>query len=119
MTRSELAARLAVLYPHLRLKEVEFVLSAIFGRIEEALTVGDRVELRDFGSFTVKRQEARLGRNPRTRAVVEIGDKAVIRFRPGKAIRDRLTGGCRTAHRSCDASGSIGAPRPRIEAKTP
>lgn len=93
MTRSELAARLAVLHPHLRSKDVEPALAAILGRIAEALTVGDRVELRDFGSFAVKRQEARLGRNPRTQAVVALRDKAVIRFRPGKAVRNRLTGG--------------------------
>ena len=59
MIRSELVERVATQNPHLYARDVEAVVSAILGRVAEALVAGDRVELRDFGSFTVKRREAR------------------------------------------------------------
>ncbi len=53
---------------------------------------GDRVELRGFGAFSVKKRDARIGRNPRTGESVEVDEKHVPFFKTGKLLRDRLNG---------------------------
>ena len=63
------------------------------GRVDEitsALARGDRVELRGFGAFAVKRRDARQGRNPRTGANVSVDEKSVPFFKTGKELRERL-----------------------------
>ena len=90
MTKSELIARLAELNPHLYQRDVERIVTTIFDEIALALARGDRVELRGFGAFSVKRREARTGRNPRTGTSVAVAAKAVPFFRTGKQLRDRL-----------------------------
>ena len=51
---------------------------------------GDRVELRGFGAFSVKRRGARMGRNPRTGESVQVGEKHIPFFKTGKQLRERL-----------------------------
>ena len=90
MTKSELIARLAEANPHLYQRDVERIVSAIFEEITDALSRGDRVELRGFGAFSVKARAARVGRNPRTGESVEVDEKHVPFFKAGKDLRDRL-----------------------------
>ena len=90
MIRSELVACIAGQNPHLYAKEVEAVVDAILERIGDALAVGDRVELRDFGTLCVRNRKARDGRNPRTGEAVAIPDRARVYFRPGKGMQARL-----------------------------
>ena len=92
MTKSELIARLAAKHPHLYLRDVERVVTAVFDEIGNALARGDRVELRGFGAFSVKRRDARQGRNPRTGAVVSVPDKAHPFFKTGKQLRELING---------------------------
>ena len=96
MTKSELILRLAALNPHLYQRDVERIVSTIFDEITEALANGHRVELRGFGAFSVKRRDARIGRNPRTGTAVEVAEKYVPFFKTGKQLRDRLNGGVDT-----------------------
>lgn len=93
MIRSELVERIAAENPHLYQRDVERIVATIFDEIIEALAAGDRVELRGFGSFSVKKREARLGRNPRTGESVRVEEKHVPFFKTGKLLRDRLNGG--------------------------
>jgi integration host factor subunit beta len=93
MTRSELIAALADANPHLRGADVELIVGTIFDGISEALARGERVELRGFGAFTVKRRNARTGRNPRTGEAVPVEEKAVPFFKAGKELRDRVNRG--------------------------
>jgi len=93
MTRSELIAQLAASNPHLRQPDVELIVSTIFDQITEALARGDRVELRGFGAFSIKKRDPRTGRNPRTGSAVEVSAKAVPYFKPGKELRERVNGG--------------------------
>jgi integration host factor subunit beta len=93
MTRSELIAQLAASNPHLRQPDVELIVSTIFDEITEALAQGDRVELRGFGAFSIKKRDPRTGRNPRTGSAVEVSAKAVPYFKPGKELRERVNGG--------------------------
>jgi integration host factor subunit beta len=90
MTKSELVQRLAESNPHLYQRDIEAIVTAIFQEIAAALTRGDRVELRGFGAFSVKRRDARVGRNPRTGDSVQVAEKQVPFFKTGKQLRDRL-----------------------------
>lgn len=92
MIRSELIQKIADENPHLFQRDVERIVNTIFEEIVEALSRGDRVELRGFGAFSVKKRDARLGRNPRTGEAVEVDQKWVPFFKTGKLLRDRLNG---------------------------
>jgi integration host factor subunit beta len=95
MTKSELVQKLAEANPHLYQRDVEVIVTAIFEEIAAALARGDRVELRGFGAFSVKRRDARIGRNPRTGDSVRVAEKHVPFFKTGKQLRDRLNQGAR------------------------
>ena len=90
MTKSELIAFLAEENPHLYQRDVERIVTTIFDEIAAALSRGDRVELRGFGAFSVKRRDARVGRNPRTGDAVSVSSKRVPYFKTGKQLRDML-----------------------------
>lgn len=92
MIRSELIEKIAEDNPHLYQRDVERIVNTIFDRIIEAMASGDRVELRGFGAFSVKKRDARLGRNPRTGEAVQVDQKHVPFFKTGKLLRDRLNG---------------------------
>lgn len=90
MIKSELINRLAENNPHLFQRDVERIVSTIFEEISAALARGDRVELRGFGAFSVKRRPSRIGRNPRTGETVNVAAKRVPFFKTGKELRERL-----------------------------
>ncbi|GBR07534.1 integration host factor subunit beta [Gluconacetobacter liquefaciens] len=92
MTKSELIAELAAANPHLLGRDVELIVQTIFSEISAALARGDRVELRGFGAFTVKKRDARTGRNPRTGEMVAVDEKVVPFFKAGKELRERVNG---------------------------
>ena len=93
MLRSELITKLAEENPNLKAREVERIVDVIFDEIAAALERGDRVELRGFGAFSVRKRDARVGRNPRTGTTVQVEAKRVPFFRAGKEIRQKLNGG--------------------------
>ncbi len=93
MIKSELVQRIAERNPHLYQRDVENIVNAILDEITDALTRGDRVELRGFGAFSVKQRDARLGRNPRTGEHVPVDEKNVPFFKTGKEMRERLNDG--------------------------
>jgi integration host factor subunit beta len=93
MTKSELIQHLAERNPHLYQRDVERIVTTIFDEISNALSRGDRVELRGFGAFSVKRRDARQGRNPRTGESVKVGEKHIPFFKNGKEMRARLNNG--------------------------
>lgn len=92
MIRSELVQKIADENPHLYLRDVERIVNSIFDEITAAMARGDRVELRGFGAFSVKKRDARIGRNPRTGESVQVEEKHVPFFKTGKLLRDRLNG---------------------------
>ena len=93
MIRSELVEKIAEGNPHLYHRDVERIVSTVFNEIIEAMANGNRVELRGFGAFSVKKRDARVGRNPRTGDSVSVEEKHVPFFKTGKLLRDRLNGG--------------------------
>ncbi|MCO6383491.1 MULTISPECIES: integration host factor subunit beta [Rhodobacterales] len=92
MIRSELIQKVADENPHLYQRDVERIVNTIFEEIIGAMADGDRVELRGFGAFSVKKRDARVGRNPRTGDAVDVEEKHVPFFKTGKLLRDRLNG---------------------------
>ena len=90
MTKSDLIRQLAEANPHLYQRDIERIVSTVFEEVTEALVRGDRVELRGFGAFSVRRRSSRVGRNPRTGEEVRVPDKAVPYFKTGKELRERL-----------------------------
>ncbi|MAW86990.1 MAG: integration host factor subunit beta [Phyllobacteriaceae bacterium] len=90
MIKSELVQIIATKNPHLFQRDVENIVNAIFDEITDALSKGNRVELRGFGAFSVKNRPARAGRNPRTGDTVHVEEKWVPFFKTGKELRERL-----------------------------
>jgi integration host factor subunit beta len=90
MIKSELILKISEQNPHLYQRDVENIVNAILDTIGNALARGDRVELRGFGAFSVKRRDARTGRNPRTGETVSVSEKVIPVFKTGKEMRARL-----------------------------
>ena len=90
MIRSELVARIAVQNPHLYNRDVQNVVDAILNQIVSAMTQGNRVELRGFGAFSVRIRRALIGRNPRNGSAVQVAEKVMPYFKPGKEMLGRL-----------------------------
>ena len=90
MTRSELSQILSEKQQHLTYKETENVVKEIFGYMGEALRQGSRIEIRGFGSFSLRYRKQRLARNPRTGQKVETQGKYRPYFRAGQELRDRV-----------------------------
>ncbi len=90
MIRSELLQVLAKENPELRAEDVERAVDTFFDEITQRLAQGGRVELRGFGAFSTRHRDARKGRNPRTGESVDVPEKRVPYFKPGKDMRARL-----------------------------
>jgi integration host factor subunit beta len=69
-------------------KESDVVVCAIFDGIVRTLRSGDKVEIRGFGSFHTRQRRARIGRNPKTGARVEVPPKKIPFFKPSKELRE-------------------------------
>ncbi|WP_024298755.1 integration host factor subunit beta [Methylomicrobium lacus] len=90
MTKSELIEALARQQPHLAIKDVELAVKCIIEKMNHALSTGDRIEIRGFGSFSLHMRPPRMGRNPKTGESVALSKKYVPHFKPGKELRDRV-----------------------------
>ena len=97
MTRSDLVEELASRFGQLAQRDAEFAVKAILDAVSEALVRGHRVEIRGFGSFSINRRPPRIGRNPRSGERVDIPEKRVPHFKPGKALREAVDGPLVTA----------------------
>ncbi|MCP5419380.1 MAG: integration host factor subunit beta [Gammaproteobacteria bacterium] len=90
MTKSELIEVLARKQNHLPYKDVEDAVKALLEQMSEALSAGERIEIRGFGSFSLHFRPPRLGRNPKTGDSVPLDGKYVPHFKPGKELRERV-----------------------------
>ncbi len=71
-------------------KDAEIAVSATFEAITDALCEGEKIQLVGFGSFEVKKREARVGRNPKTKEAIEIPATKVPVFKAGKLLKDSV-----------------------------
>jgi integration host factor subunit beta len=90
VTKSELIDVLAKQQSHLALKDVELAVKCIIEQMNQALSSGERIEIRGFGSFSLRMRPPRIGRNPKTGESVALAKKHVPHFKPGKELRDRV-----------------------------
>jgi integration host factor subunit beta len=90
MIKSELVDRISLQNSHLYRRDVENIIKAMLGEIIAAMARGDRVELRGFGTFSVRNRSARTARNPRTGAAVAVEKRVHPCFKTGKEMRERL-----------------------------
>ena len=90
MIKSELIQRIAAQNPHLYQRDIEKIVGIILNRIIDGMASGDRVELRGFGTFSVRFREARAGRNSKTGGPVMIARKAFPYFKSGREMGNRL-----------------------------
>lgn len=92
LTRSEIIDLLAAAQPQLGYRDVELAVKGVLDRMTEALVAGERIEVRGFGSFSLRYRPSRVGRNPKTGATVSVPGKHVPHFKPGKELRERVDG---------------------------
>lgn len=90
LTKSELIEELALRQTHLAHKDVELAVKTILDTMTNALAADDRIEIRGFGSFTLRYRKPRMGRNPKTGESVELDSRHVPHFKPGKELRERV-----------------------------
>ena len=90
MTKSELIESLSKRQTQLAYKDVELAVKTILEHMANALSNGERIEIRGFGSFSLHYRPPRVGRNPKSGDPVSLPAKYVPHFKPGKQLRDRI-----------------------------
>ncbi len=89
MTKAELVEEVAQA-TQLTKKHAEIIVNTVFESIVASLHDGEKIELRGFGSFRIRNRGARIGRNPKTGAKVEVPAKRIPYFKPGKELKELL-----------------------------
>jgi len=97
VTKSELIEILAKKLSHLPQVDVELAVKSMIEHMGDSLSVGERIEIRGFGSFSLHYRPPRIGRNPKTGDSVDLTSKFVPHFKPGKELRDRVNLSAETA----------------------
>ena len=92
MTKSDLVEKLAESLTNLTKKECEVIVDTVFHNMKDALHRGEKIEIRGFGSFTVRTRRAKEGRNPKTGEKVAIPEKRIPFFKVGKELREMVNG---------------------------
>ena len=92
MTKSELIARLAERNPRLVARDADEAVNTMLDAMTEALSTGQRIEIRGFGSFALNYRPPRVGRNPKSGDRVQVPAKHVPHFKAGKELRERVDG---------------------------
>lgn len=88
MTKSDLVQKLSEQVTTLTKKECESIVDTVFDHMKDALQRGEKIEIRGFGSFTVRVRRAKEGRNPKTGEKVSIPEKRIPFFKVGKELRE-------------------------------
>jgi integration host factor subunit beta len=89
MTKAELVEEVSRV-SDLTKKHSEVIVDTVFKSIIDALHRGEKIELRGFGSFRLRKREPRKGRNPKTGDKVDVPPKKVPYFKPGKELKDLI-----------------------------
>mgnify|MGYP003572401467 CR=1 FL=1 len=93
MTKSELIEAIALKQTQLPQKDIDLSVKTVLEQMAQALEKGERIEIRGFGSFSLHHRPPRKGRNPKTGEPVDLPEKYVPHFKPGKELRDRVNQG--------------------------
>jgi integration host factor subunit beta len=90
MTKTDLIEKISAIYPYMHVRNVERVVAIIVDKITESLVNGNRVELRGFGSFSVRKRKETEGHNPKTGKKLTIEEKKIPSFKAGRQLKDIL-----------------------------
>ena len=90
ITKSDLVKALSKNQRYLAPKDVEVAVNSLINMLRNSLSSGERIEIRGFGSFSLRYHPPRIGRNPRTGEPVNIAGKYIPHFKPGKELRKRV-----------------------------
>jgi integration host factor subunit beta len=90
MTKSVLIEKILGKFGSLTKKQTEIVVETIFDTMKEALTKGEKIEIRGFGNFRLKNRRPRIARNPKTGAKIDVPGKKVLHFKAGKALKEDM-----------------------------
>lgn len=90
MTKSELVEIIAAKQTQLSVKDVELAVKTLIEHMSQSLAEGQRIEIRGFGSFSLHYRAPRTGRNPKTGDSVDLPEKHVPHFKPGKELREKV-----------------------------
>ncbi len=90
MKKSELIEVIAREQSQLPYQDVELAINCMLEQMSQALSSGERIEIRGFGSFSLHYRPQRVGRNPKTGGAVEVAGRYAPHFKPGKELRDRV-----------------------------
>jgi integration host factor subunit beta len=104
MTKADLIEEVSRL-AELTRKDSEVIVDTIFDSVVRSLRVGDKIEIRGFGSFRTRQRNPRVGRNPKTGDRVEVPAKKIPFFKPSKELKDLV-------NNSAGASAAPAAPAP-------
>lgn len=105
MNRSDLIHLLAQRFPLLNRRDTEMAVDLLLEAMTHALARGKRIEIRGFGSFAISQRAARTGRNPRSGEMVQIPERRVPHFKPGKALREAIA--CEPIEVESDAATKV------------
>jgi len=108
MTKAELIEEVSRVVEMSR-KDSEVIVETIFDSIVRALRLGEKIEIRGFGSFRTRQRQPRIGRNPKTGARVDVPAKRIPFFKPSKELKDLVNG---PAQASPAPSGPAVTPSP-------
>ncbi|OQW94461.1 MAG: integration host factor subunit beta [Beggiatoa sp. IS2] len=98
MTKSELIEAISLKQTQLAPKDIDMAVKALLEHMAQSLADGERIEIRGFGSFSLHHRPPRKGRNPKTGEPVDLPEKYVPHFKPGKELRDRVNLGKKTSN---------------------
>ena len=90
MVKSELIKKLCDKWPNMLHKDMEKIFEIVFSEITKALSKGESIEIRGFGTYKIRRKKARIGRNPKNSEVVSIPEKNSIKWKMSKTFFSRL-----------------------------
>ncbi|MDH5201670.1 MAG: integration host factor subunit beta [Nitrospirota bacterium] len=90
MTKSVLIEKISEKVRSLTRKQTEIVVETVFDSMKEALSKGEKIEIRGFGNFRLKNRRPRVARNPKTGEKVQVAGKRVLHFKAGKGLREAM-----------------------------
>jgi integration host factor subunit beta len=93
-------------------KESEIIVETIFESIIKSLQSGDKIEIRGFGSFRTRPRKARIGRNPKTGARVDVPAKKIPYFKPSKELKDVVNASQPPTPNAAPPAGDAAPPAP-------
>jgi len=93
VNKKELIERISRNQDQLPHRDIELVVKSIINSMTKALSSGERIEIRGFGSFSLRYRKPRIGRNPKSGTKVHISERYVPHFKPGKNLKKRVNQG--------------------------